>query len=227
MARILIGKGTTNAQGIATMTEDATGEPITGYTGTGAGLINVEAEVTIDGSSFVSETYPVIDAISYDTGIYGSAVNQYYLNNTTYLSRTVETDGTGTTFDNSSTSSAYYAFLLKSDTTSPTSLNEACIYSNGDYVIECDIVSFTGNCEIGVRGVNGNVISRRFNQLSNNTSFHLKIVIQDGVGKYYIDGSDTATYTSNATDLGASLGVRLAIPNSQNVKIKNFKIYPI
>ena len=44
MARRLIGTGITNAQGIAIMDKDAQGETITGYTGVGAGKLQIVAE---------------------------------------------------------------------------------------------------------------------------------------------------------------------------------------
>ena len=89
MARVLIGKGTTNAQGIATMTEDAEGNTITGYTGTGAGLIDVQAEVTIDGSTVVSTPYEVMDYIAYDNGT-DADHSDIWTGDTSDLSRTSE-----------------------------------------------------------------------------------------------------------------------------------------
>ena len=104
MARVLIGKGTTNAQGIATMTEDAEGNTITGYTGTGAGLIDVQAEVTIDGSTVVSTPYEVIDATIIDKGLDGEGNhndNLWYSTSQSRISRgaeysTVKEDTVGT-----------------------------------------------------------------------------------------------------------------------------------
>lgn len=62
MARRLIGTGVTNSQGIAIMNKDAQGNPITGYTGTGAGRLQIIAE----SGDLQSETYDLYDCIKYD-----------------------------------------------------------------------------------------------------------------------------------------------------------------
>ena len=171
-----------------------------------------------------SSTVKLLDCSSHDSGLYGSAVNQYYLSSTTYLSRKVENDGT--VFANSHTSTAYYGFLLPPNTTA-TSIATSCVYPVQDYCIEVDVVSYGGNVGLDVRGDNGNLISRRFNQLSNNPSFHIRLEVKSGIGKYYIDGSDTATYTSGSVNLNNTFGVRLSVSSGQSVKIKNFKVYPL
>ncbi len=60
-----IGKGTTDSNGIAHMTEDADGQTVTGYTGTGKGLTDIIASTDdsshISEGSFVSVIYPVWD----------------------------------------------------------------------------------------------------------------------------------------------------------------------
>ena len=61
MARRLIGTAVTDANGEATIT----------YTGTGAGKLDVVAE----SGTFVSETYSIIDASFFDTGLLDSTAN--------------------------------------------------------------------------------------------------------------------------------------------------------
>lgn len=63
-----LGYGTTNSNGVAHLDHDPQGNPINGYTGTGAGEVDVVASLDnpiIDGS-IVSEPYPVFDCPVYD-----------------------------------------------------------------------------------------------------------------------------------------------------------------
>ena len=71
MTRTLIGKGTTNSSGIAAMTEDAEGNPVNGYTGTGAGSVDFVAETTVDESTVVSQPVEVGDYLVYDKATTG------------------------------------------------------------------------------------------------------------------------------------------------------------
>ena len=64
MARRLIGTGVTNSQGIATMNKDPNGNTITGYTGTGAGKLQI---IAVSGDVQSSE-YELIDAKILQTG---------------------------------------------------------------------------------------------------------------------------------------------------------------
>jgi len=63
-----LGYGTTNSNGVAHLDHDPQGNPINGYTGTGAGEIDVLASTDnpITSSSIVSEPYPVFDCPVYD-----------------------------------------------------------------------------------------------------------------------------------------------------------------
>lgn len=67
-----IGKGTTDAQGIAHITHDCEGNQLatTGYTGVGAGMMDFVASTTaptsMSESSFQSSVHEVIDALYYD-----------------------------------------------------------------------------------------------------------------------------------------------------------------
>ena len=64
MARRLIGTGITNNQGIAIMNKDPQGNTITGYTGVGAGKLDI---IAVSGD-LQSETYELIDATVNQTG---------------------------------------------------------------------------------------------------------------------------------------------------------------
>jgi hypothetical protein len=64
MVRRLIGSGITNAQGIAVMSKDANGNPITGYTGTGAGKLQILAV----SNGVESEIKTIYDVLFKDIG---------------------------------------------------------------------------------------------------------------------------------------------------------------
>lgn len=75
-----IGTGETDASGVARLTKDPQGQTINGYVGSGVGEVDFIASLDnpiVDGS-IVSEPYPVIDAIYYDTGITGTASDIWY-----------------------------------------------------------------------------------------------------------------------------------------------------
>ena len=66
-----IGYGVTNSNGVAHLDHDPQGNSINGYTGTGAGEVDVVASLdnpVVEGS-IVSEIYDVCDAVWYDKGI--------------------------------------------------------------------------------------------------------------------------------------------------------------
>ena len=63
-----LGYGVTNSNGVAHLDHDPQGNPINGYTGTGAGEVDVIASTDnpISSGSIVSETYEVLDCLYID-----------------------------------------------------------------------------------------------------------------------------------------------------------------
>ena len=76
MARRLIGTGVTNSQGIAIMNKDANGNTISGYTGVGAGKLQIVAE----SGTLQSETYEILDCIFLDRGTSNTSSNYTKIN---------------------------------------------------------------------------------------------------------------------------------------------------
>ena len=99
MARRLIGTGITNAQGIAIMNKDAQGETITGYTGVGAGKLQIIAE----SGTLQSETYELLDCYKYDSGMLDYS-NIWTVSGTATLSRDTQYS---TITENTSETTAY------------------------------------------------------------------------------------------------------------------------
>ena len=79
MAKISLGTAVTDSNGIARLVD--------GYAGTGAGEVDVSAEVTLSGSTFVSGTYPVLDCSFYDTGVTGTPNTEWWTQHTSFSLR--------------------------------------------------------------------------------------------------------------------------------------------
>lgn len=93
-----IGKGTTDSNGIAHMTEDADGQSCNGYTGTGKGLTDIIASTDdsskISDSSILSEICSVWDYIVYDGGVTGDKSSSWTVHDSE-----ISTDENGTLID--------------------------------------------------------------------------------------------------------------------------------
>ena len=72
-----LGYGTTDANGVAHLTKNASGQDVNGYVGTGAGEVDVIASLDnpISQGSIVSGTLSVIDGSFFDTGLSDSTAN--------------------------------------------------------------------------------------------------------------------------------------------------------
>ena len=202
MVKRLIGSDTTGTDGSVTIP----------YTGTGAGLVNLSVETEIDGS-IVSGTCNVLDCVSYDAGIYGDSNTRdvyYYTNG---LTRTVETDGSGTTFSVTNGNGSALNFWGTSDGT-------PCI-------IEMDIVSMDSSL----------TLYGRDNITLESTSISINSVLAVGntlkikydgeyVQIYYGDTPSTKISASVTGNFGFYL-LKSWSSSSWNLKIKNFKCYRI
>ena len=201
MAKRLIGTATTNANGVASVT----------YTGAGRGLLNVFAE----SGSLQSETYSIEDLLAYDTGIDGTATNLYSVSGG--ITKTVGSDGT--LFSVSNGTSPIINFLDKSGTQyylPTTSFEVDFDVVSQDVVL---LVYYTDqDSHYGSIGLN--------NQFSVGHTVKLKYN-GSKIQLFYDDTASTSanvTFTSNARIYiikGWGSG------QSFNLKIKNFKAYPI
>ena len=174
-----IGKGITDENGIAKLTEDAEGNPCEGYTGTGAGIVNIFAECR----SIQSEIYELYDVQYKDLG--GSNGNDtdwtasgMNVDRTTDTTCTILTQTTPSTFTNR------YLNIGK--------------YTNRPLVIEADISIDTGS---DTR--TGQIISVRYgasstgsvNWNANNLGItttdwhHIKIEIMENTATLTIDNT--------------------------------------
>ena len=202
-----IGEATTDENGLAVL-ED-------GYTGTGAGLVDIIAQTTIDESTVVSQPSTVIDALFKDMGTstdYGNWSNwtgyEPKITRDTYCKVEVDTA-------NSKTLARMYKQF-------DASSNNVCIEFDVKIVASSSSEIF-GTLRNNSGNVLGNLDSNRFGGTTG-TWHHLKIVVTSTNAKVYLDNSSSA-YTYSQSGI-----TRLYIDFDTDITeldYKNFVIYPV
>ena len=195
MSKTLIGYGRTNSQGIATLDHNSDDETITGYTGTGAGVLNITAEC----GDLVSSVFTVGDYLWYDPMT--SDVSKWSASN---ASLTAEFSDDGTTLTNS-TGNTY---------------NYTSTYSAADNaIIEFDIQATStdiGQVRFYYKGADRYMKTA----LTDGNSHHMKFVCNNGSVTWYVDGVETG----NAQTSTSSTVMRISV-NGATVIVKDFKVY--
>ena len=208
MAKRLIGTGTTGTDGSCSIP----------YTGTGAGLVQMDVETEIDGS-IVSGTYGVLDCIFKDCG----DNDKWWFTDTTNGSRTV----TDNIIDLKYTGSSYVLAYIYNGTL-PSSwadkLTTATIFHSA-FAVEFDIVSISDNTNIGYRVENNSTNSQvTGNYIGWEANKHIKMEFTGSKILYYVDGVKQSRETDYVfTDSRFSFRLN----ENTELKIKEFKAYPI
>lgn len=207
----LIGIGETDEHGVARMTKNAQGEPVSGYVGVGAGEIDVVASVDnpiIDGS-VISDPFNVLDCVFYDSGI-DTKQTQYQLSNN--VSREVTT---GQYTEVKCNSGSYGHCFIKNDQRT---------------------FSFPLRMEVDIEEINvgGSNSMAYINILDEDAEGRVEI---KGTGHHTItigqDGQISATNTGTApivTQNTITSTMRLSffvVAVGSYIRFKNLKIYPI
>lgn len=198
----LIGYGTTNSSGVATLTN--------GYTGKGVGKIDIQAELH-DDSSVVSQPYEVIDAVYYDHGYSGEGNynSTGWSNSNCTLTRE---DYTQLVHNGSGSSGAYY----RSFTDSADLCIEFDLYfleATNDYIF-----NIADNWTVLASLLKSNL------DLVEETWQHIIIRMKNGQGTI-----TTSTYTGSPitfTSTGADRFIWSLKPNDM-VRYRDFMVYPI
>ena len=208
MARTLIGYGTTNSQGIATLDHNTSDESINGYTGTGAGELNITASAGV----LESSTLTVWDYIRCDMGT--TAEHNDIWNDMTCFTRGDE-------------SSRFYY-----DNTNGTSNKQVTFGSQitltGNHCIEIETTSLTTSTarlqltryETGKTTTYNNAVLQNIGKY--------RIEVRDGVTYWYLNDNPNPFKTDSTQPSGSYLVT--IITNRQTVSdfnFKNFKVYPI
>lgn len=217
-----LGYGVTNSNGVAHLDHDPQGNPINGYTGTGAGEVDVIASTDnpISSGSIVSETYSIFDYIVYD----GAVDTNHYDNWYNYGNRLTPSnpDAEGRLIENNGSSNGFWYAILYGDTPS-----DANSYKFDTFTLECDIVSAsaTGTDTQGFIFYDGSIqqfISTDWLRVNNGG--HIKITY-DGTN-FTIESDNLSPYTF-AKAFTNKLRLGFSINAGESLKYKNFKLYPI
>lgn len=210
MTERLIGYGYTNSSGVAILEYDANGTQLdpTGYTGVGAGVVDIKAKLH-DDSSLVSEIYSVLDCIFKDMGTssdYSTWTSTDFTNDK--LSRNDEYT-TLTPTDNWDTHNQTI-----SDSNLCIEFDINITYTNAHYFIR-----FMGN------GSNVQSLNETQLGLVSGEWSHVKFVRNGNQLNIIVDNVE-----KTPQPLSASLDTfRFMLDNTNctDMKYKNFKIYPV
>lgn len=187
---------------------DENGRAVINYSGTGAGLIELIAETTIDGSIIQSEIYEVIDGTFLDRAVTGQK-NTNWTNPSSNIQEYI--DDTGTLLTNSNTSAMHYW------------ANNYSEFNTG-FAVEFDLIEYTDNTLPAFRLIGTNTHQLVFKTIGCPQNSHLKIIV-DGTGIKYQIGNGTITDFVTTTDTAFRMGFRFA--GQCSIKYKNFVAYPI
>lgn len=195
---------------------DENGRAVINYTGTGAGLVELIAETTIDGSIIQSEIYLIDDTEFYDLG----------------------TDSTHSMFATSSTMTINYGseYCSLSETTSGTTgvvVTDTDHYLPSDCVFEFDFMQVDGARNYAMIYIRNKANSSSVSIVPHlydsgkqiNTWIHYKCEISGNKLYVYVDDATTPIErTLSSTDTNYRLYWSTSNTNTE-LRFKNFKCY--
>lgn len=205
MVKRLIGTGVTNSNGVATLNKDPNNQTISGYTGTGAGLVDIVAECTVDGSTVVSNSYEVLDAIFYDAGD-----NTNWYNNGDRFEVTAVTDGKKLKQNSSSNYGNYIA--NQQDTTSTPFATDTCFEFE---------TSTTGAFRLYIRNGTSKYISIPTGDKA------IKVLVSDSKIRWWVDGVEQNPNTPMDFNTDNFRVYFFCSTYEDELTFTNFRAYPI
>lgn len=198
MSEQLIGYGYTNSQGVATLDYDANGNAISGsgYTGTGAGVLDLKAKLH-DDSSVVSQPYTVWDTIYNDIEEVTASKN---------YDQTIGSDAFAFEFDvNLSSNSSQVWFRIGTDASN------------------CYVIGVLYQDQQGIRvRKNGSYTDSVFvsSRLSLNTTVTIKFTYNNGV-LTYSDDDETVTLSDSTVTPSKLIQCSITSATLSNLKLYN------
>lgn len=216
MARRLIGTGTTNAQGIAIMDHDAQGNPITGYTGVGAGKLQIVAE----SGTLQSETYELLDCLWVDDGTATGHKTSWY-NYQTLLTVDYPSNYDATRvrkLEENDTQRYYYYNDSAISTTKVGGYNSITTPS----CMEFDVLSYVGTIQLAFLD-NAPTANNRIVEI--NATGHYKVEADGSTIQVFKDDeaiSNKLAFTGTNYRFGFGFNA-----NNEGIVFKDFKVYPI
>ena len=209
-----LGYGVTNSNGVAHLDHDPQGNPINGYTGTGAGEIDVVASLDnpVESGSIVSGTYQLLDTLLYDKGLSGTGnYNDSAWDNISYFTEFSRGEN-GTTVTNNKGANRYLPANIVSGTTYDF---------NTPFRLEFNFEKLnqtSTNSQLQVMNEQNENFSTWLG-----ANGHYVIDVKENEVTWTIDGR---AQTGKTVTLG-TVFVRFYLPNGASMKFSNFKIYPI
>ena len=207
-----IGKGTTDNNGIAHLTEDAEGQSVDGYVGVGAGelgFVCFNKERTL-----LTKTYETLDCILIDNCTISSHNDDYW----------IHTDATKFVRGEEYTS---YVYENRTLTSFLTGITDSCI-------VDFDLQRLDSNFAQGFLNVFEDSTSLIWFSLANmglsatTEWLPLRLTITSSSATLTLRSDSTKTITKNYTATGTPNRVRFIINNIvTGFNIRNVKVYPI
>jgi len=206
MALRLIGTATTDVNGNAVL-ED-------GYTGTGAGEVDIVAKCTVDGGSVVSQPIMVEDCIAYDLCIDNSHSSQWQHSD----SNEVTVDSTGMLINHDTTGLSTNTFKT------PSASSNFCYTT--PVMVEFDVVDITSETRVQFYD-NTNLISLKLSEINAVAGSQVKLVMDLNQLVIFAFVNNELKLTKG-TDTGTPLSdftFRFRLEDLSSLKIKNLKIW--
>ena len=200
-----LGESVTDSNGLAVLPD--------GYTGTGAGEVDIIAKTTIDESTVVSQPYTVMDCIYLDIATSQDNKNTYWYHGNCTISDP-STDGTTVT---ESGNGASYLISNVADTDDWTNRR----FLDVDFCVEfdCDNVANT-QAIFYCTGVGPKIL--------NLTDGHYKFLVTSTGITVSINGGTPTVLTDDSISGQLSMGfVDTAVSSLSELVFKNFVVYPI
>ena len=181
-----LGYGVTDSNGVAHLDHDPQGNPINGYTGTGAGEVDVLASTDnpISSGSIVSGTLSVHDCMLYDKGILNDSDTRNLFNNMTAFTR--ESDGTTVSYNNTGSSQTQIYLNVRPQIT------------DSDQMVEFKVLSNTF-CKVQIGVYNGGNVGEYIPFYFTDTGLMQIRTSKDGYVKFYLDGEEIYSQNHSKT----------------------------
>ena len=204
-----LGDGVTNSNGVAHLDHDPQGNPINGYTGTGAGEVDVIASTDnpVSSGSIVSETYSIWDTLFFDNCTDDSKSSMWGV-----YKNTVSTpvfDNTGALIERTSTGNGFLFVGQSNETDKPFPL---------DFAVEFDVVEITGD----VRFIPDSGSWEGIRNMSANDHYKIEFYTD-----HQVITKNNGTPVSYEKTNSGSFKVQFMFVGVSSIKLKNVKVYSI
>ena len=206
----LLGTAVTDANGLAVLPD--------GYTGTGAGEVDIIAQTTIDESTVVSNTDTVLDCAKYDKGLSGEGNhNDIWTTNSTTSLITVTRTSEYTEFKETNVGNNF--------TNATDGLSESCIVEFDYYQFGGQTNTFMQLTDSGRNPITTGGINLSMFNGSLETWYHFKITIQNRQAIILNETTNTSI-TKNLSNAPSKFQW-WSSGDVTGLRFKEFKIYPI